>query len=558
MSLKDILLAVVIATASANILGNIQVDLDSPKVDTKIKYGAWKVKYNKVYATLEEEAKAMDTFAANDKFVIEHNQEGHSYTVGHNQFSDLTSAEFAAVYTGYKTKDSYLRHKKNYNNDLIKGYEAAPTSMDWVAKGAVTPVKNQGRCGSCWAFSTTGSTEGAYQIATGKLVSLAEQDLVDCDKVDHGCQGGLMDNGFNFIQQNNGICGESAYPYTASDGSCNTQCKKLVTVSGHEDVPKNDEKSLLVAASQHPVSVAIEADKPAFQMYKSGVFDNAGCGTQLDHGVLVVGYGTMNGKDYWKVKNSWGGAWGDQGYIMIVRNKNMCGISQCASYPTGAKAAPAGPAPGPSPGPSPGPAPGPSPSPTPPGPPGPVPTFATEWTANITQSIVLANGQQKSASGTSFQSAKNNATRFDNSNGQTIVTLFNEKKQMLVVNGACKEYCPTTGEFFNDIQPSATAVNKGNFVVNGKKCTDYHWEDKLFKIITMDINDLYVDSNNNPVQKHENLTPFGKASIGNSTENFNSFRAGDLPADTFAVSGIANCQKSPNCQQKLKFEKYEW
>jgi hypothetical protein len=332
----------------------------------------------------------------------------------------------------------------------------------------------------------------------------------------------------------------------------------LVTVSGHEDVPKNDEKSLLVAASQHPVSVAIEADKPAFQMYKSGVFDNAGCGTQLDHGVLVVGYGTMNGKDYWKVKNSWGGAWGDQGYIMIVRNKNMCGISQCASYPTGAKAAPAGPAPGPSPGPSPGPAPGPSPSPTPPGPPGPVPTFATEWTANITQSIVLANGQQKSASGTSFQSAKNNATRFDNSNGQTIVTLFNEKKQMLVVNGACKEYCPTTGEFFNDIQPSATAVNKGNFVVNGKKCTDYHWEDKLFKIITMDINDLYVDSNNNPVQKHENLTPFGKASIGNSTENFNSFRAGDLPADTFAVSGIANCQKSPNCQQKLKFEKYEW
>ena len=168
MSLKVLLLAVVIATASANILGNIQVDLDSPKVDTKIKYEAWKVKYNKVYATLEEEAKAMDTFAANDKFVIEHNQEGHSYTVGHNQFSDLTSAEFAAVYTGYKTKDSYLRHKKNYNNDLIKGYEAAPTSMDWVAKGAVTPVKNQGQCGSCWAFSTTGSTEGAYQIATGK------------------------------------------------------------------------------------------------------------------------------------------------------------------------------------------------------------------------------------------------------------------------------------------------------------------------------------------------------------------------------------------------------
>jgi C1A family cysteine protease len=552
MSLKVILLAIIVATASANILGEIKVDLDSPKIDAKTKYQAWKVKFNKVYATIEEEAKAMATFAANDKFVIEHNQEGHSYTVGHNAFSDLTSAEFAAMYTGYKTKDSYLRHKKNYNNDLIKGFEAAPSAIDWVAKGAVTPVKNQGQCGSCWAFSTTGSTEGAYQIATGKLVSLSEQDLVDCDKVDHGCQGGLMDNGFNFIQQNNGLCSESSYPYTAADGTCNAQCTKVVTVSGHEDVPKMDEKSLLVAASQHPVSVAIEADKPAFQMYKSGVFDNAGCGTQLDHGVLVVGYGTDNGKDYWKVKNSWGGAWGDQGYIRIVRNKNMCGISQCASYPTGVKAAPAGPSPGPSPGPAPGPAPGPSPSPTPPGPPGPVPTLATEWSANITQTIVLANGQQKSAIGTSFQSAKNNATRFDSSNGQTIITLYNEKKQMLVVNGVCKAYCPTTGEFFNSIQPTATAVNKGKFTVNGKQCTGYEWEDKLFKIITMDIKDLYVDANQNPVQLHENLTPFGKASIGNSTENFNSFKAGDLPADTFAVSGIANCPKSSGCQQSAR------
>merc|ERR1711968_44308 len=128
-----------------------------------------------------------------------------------------------------------------------------------------------------------------------------------------------MDNGFNFIQQNNGICSESSYPYTAANGACNTQCTKVVTVSGHEDVPKMDEKSLLVAASQHPVSVAIEADKPAFQMYKSGVFDNAGCGTQLDHGVLVVGYGTDNGKDYWKIKNSWAATWGDKGYIRLAR-----------------------------------------------------------------------------------------------------------------------------------------------------------------------------------------------------------------------------------------------
>ena len=173
--------------------------------------------------------------------------------------------------------------------------------------------------------------------------------------------------------------------------------------------------------------------------------------------------------------------------------------------------------------------------------------------ANITQTVVLANGQTKSASA-SFQSAKNNATRFDSSNGQTIVTLYNIKKQMLVVNGVCKAYCPTTNGFFNDIQPATAAVNKGKFTVNGKQCTAWEWQDKLFKIIPMDTKDLYVDANNNPVQLHENITPFGKASIGNSTENFVSFRAGDLPADTFAVSGIDNCQKSPNCQQSIRLK----
>ena len=175
-----------------------------------------------------------------------------------------------------------------------------------------------------------------------------------------------MDNAFSFIIQNGGICSESEYPYTAADGSCQ-KCKPVVTITGHEDVPKNDEKSLLVAAAKQPISVAIEADQPSFQFYKSGVFDNSACGTKLDHGVLVVGYGTDSGKDYWKVKNSWGAQWGDQGYIRLIRNKNMCGISLSACYPTGAKAASAGPSPGPAQVHAPGPAPGPSPSPTPPG-----------------------------------------------------------------------------------------------------------------------------------------------------------------------------------------------
>jgi len=230
-------------------------------------------------------------------------------------------------------------------------------SVDWVAKGAVTPVKNQGRCGSCWSFSTTGSIEGAYQIANGELISLSEEDLVQCDhNGDNGCQGGLMDNAFAWIEKN-GIAAEEAYPYTSGEGTtgtCDTtkSAKPVVTISSFRDVPKEDEDALKSAVAQGPVSIAIEADKSAFQLYKGGVLDSPDCGTKLDHGVLIVGYGTDSslGKDYWKVKNSWGPTWGEEGYIRLVRGKNMCGVASQASYPKGAtKAGPSPPGPGPSP-----------------------------------------------------------------------------------------------------------------------------------------------------------------------------------------------------------------
>jgi|EP00945_MAST-04E_sp_MAST-4E-sp1_P000522 C1A family cysteine protease len=314
-------------------------NLESELIDLKTKFQVWKRKFEKDFESLEDEAKAMLTFAKNDLFIVSHNKEGHSYTVAHNEFSHLTSAEFVKQFTGYRNKEKYLRRTKNYNKNL-QSSAPAPDSVDWVARGAVTDPKNQGQCGSCWSFSTTGAVEGAYQIATGNLVSLSEQDLVDCNTVDdNGCNGGLMDNAFEFIVQNGGICSEAEYPYKAAQGTCQKSCKKVVAISGHEDVPKNDEKSLQYAAAKGPVSIAIEADKPAFQFYKGGVFDNSACGTTLDHGVLLVGYGTDTGKDYWKVKNSWGATWGEQGYIRMVRGKNMCGISLSASYPTGAKTA---------------------------------------------------------------------------------------------------------------------------------------------------------------------------------------------------------------------------
>merc|ERR1740133_634057 len=322
-------------TASASLIGNI--DIDDSKISSKTRFSSWMKLFNKPTASYE-------TWLTNDQFIQTTNKLKLSYTVGHNEFSDLSWEDFSKSYTGLKDADKYLSQLGNNVNHALSSAAvkaAAPASVDWSKKNAVTPIKNQGQCGSCWAFSTTGSTEGAYAIASGKLVSLSEQMLVDCDKKsDQGCNGGLMDNAFEYIQGNGGICKESDYPYTAADGTCQTTCVPAVTLTGHHDVPAKDEDALAAAVAIGPVSVAIEADKSAFQFYKSGVFNNAGCGTQLDHGVLAVGYGTLNGTDYWKVKNSWGAAWGNKGYILLEKGKNNqgeCGIKMQPSYPVVSK-----------------------------------------------------------------------------------------------------------------------------------------------------------------------------------------------------------------------------
>jgi len=306
----------------------------------------WKKEHGKSYKNVQEEAEALKAYEENDAIIRAHNAKNLSYTLGHNEWSDMTWEKFQNTVMG----ELYLNvPPKNTQRVHIKLKEAKiADSVDWVTAGAVTPVKNQGHCGSCWSFSTTGSVEGAYQIATGTLKSFSEEELVECDtSKDHGCRGGLMDNAFEFIKTN-GLTTESNYPYTAAGGvpgsrTCQTtkEAQKEVILTGHTDVPQGDEDALKSAASQQPVSIAIEADKSAFQMYKSGVLDSASCGQRLDHGVLLVGYGNdaASGKDYWKVKNSWGTTWGEEGYVRMVRGKNMCGIAQSASYPTGVKAA---------------------------------------------------------------------------------------------------------------------------------------------------------------------------------------------------------------------------
>jgi C1A family cysteine protease len=282
----------------------------------------------------------------NDLFIEKINSQNLTYTLGHNKFSGMNSddyREFLSLGNNYKFASE---NKK----PCLRGVSVnALESINWVEKGAVTPVKDQGQCGSCWSFSTTGALEGAYYIKYGTLESFSEQQLVDCDTLknggrDHGCNGGLMDNAFTWIEKNGGLCSESSYPYTSgvtqTSGNCATKCSNIINSKVYDftDVPPSSDNAMMNALSLQPVSIAIEADQREFQLYKSGVFTGT-CGTNLDHGVLAVGYGSLNGLDYYYVKNSWGTSWGDGGYIMLGRgpqyNKGdgQCGILLQGSYP---------------------------------------------------------------------------------------------------------------------------------------------------------------------------------------------------------------------------------
>jgi C1A family cysteine protease len=305
-------------------------------------------KHGKTYAH-DEFYHRFAIFKANVDKYDAHNAKGLSYTLGVNKFSDLTGDEFSALYKGLNVPR--IRVVKNTKTLSTVG---VPTSIDWVAKGAVTDVKDQGQCGSCWSFSSTGSLEGLFFLNTGSLGGIepdgtgdwtkegfSEQNLVDCSQSygNQGCDGGLMDDAFQYVAAN-GIDLEANYPYTAEDGSCSTSGKAYLQGISFTDVTPDDEDQLKAAVAQQPVSVAIEADQEVFQGYTGGVINDASCGTQLDHGVLVVGYGhdSASGLDYWKVKNSWSATWGMDGYVLIARGTGgagMCGIASLPSYPTG-------------------------------------------------------------------------------------------------------------------------------------------------------------------------------------------------------------------------------
>jgi len=349
----------------------------------------WVKEHNIIHKDDVHREQIFNTWTTNDKYIDDMNSRNLTYTLGHNQFSGMSSDEFNN-FMGFQFNlekidpskiESKIHHVKTKLHeikclkDCVDNYDTSnkldtvtcvtsciqdakdelslttvPESIDWVKNGAVTPVKNQGQCGSCWSFSTTGALEGAYYIKNGVLDSFSEQQLVDCDTrknggKDMGCNGGLMDNAFSWIEKNGGLCTEEDYAYTSGTtktaGTCDTSCTVVTgsEIISYTDVKANSDNDMMSALAQQPVSIAIQADQKDFQLYKSGVFTGS-CGTKLDHGVLVVGYGSLDGEDYYRVKNSWGTTWGDNGYIYLGRGdkfnncSGQCGMLMQASYPT--------------------------------------------------------------------------------------------------------------------------------------------------------------------------------------------------------------------------------
>jgi len=337
-----LLLCLVLASTASLSLARM-LEAEDPMADPE--WRDYKLKFGKFYSKSEESSR-YQTWCQNKKDITEHNLRTKTYYKGLNNFTDMTHKEFKEQMGGcYRIPqhllDANITSSGEGSTFMPPCNVELPAEVNWVTKGYVTPVKNQGQCGSCYSFSTTGALEGQMFRKNGRLPLISEQNIVDCSTKygNYGCRGGWMDYAFKYIHDNGGIDSETGYPYYARElGYCYYQSNyNIADVSGFVDVGHTEAALKVAVATIGPISVAIDATHPSFMQYKSGVYFEQACGNtirSLDHAVLVVGYGTEGGYDYWLVKNSWGTYWGDGGYIKMARNyNNQCGIACKPSYP---------------------------------------------------------------------------------------------------------------------------------------------------------------------------------------------------------------------------------
>lgn len=323
--------AVFSATPAQNRLAATNINIDP---DTVNGYNSWKKNHGKNFDP-QEEGKRFAIWTQANQIIKDHNAAGNSYQLGHNQFSHLTQEEFAAVSLGfYLSTNTGGSTSGSSSSSTTRSLATLPTSVNWVTKGGVTPVKNQGSCGSCYTFSSTGALEGLAFIKTGSLPSLSEQQLVDCTNggkyLNNGCNGGWMGSAFQYVIDNKGIASETAYAYTGALGTCKTTVAKTFTsVTSYSYVTQNSSTAMLTAIAASPVSVTVQASTSYFQLYKSGIFNDTRCGTTIDHAVLAVGYNQTAGN--YLIKNSWGTTWGESGYIRLAIHPKADAPGVCGS-----------------------------------------------------------------------------------------------------------------------------------------------------------------------------------------------------------------------------------